>query len=787
MACCSSARAARALVAAAFSALLLGALALILWLVLGGGGESASEELARANEIERGADWLAAPERVSDAASSGEAPREASVARREEERRRELPAGAILIRVVDERGEPASGIPVGLIDLRAAPLPFFALARLWNPSGDGGEDPEPPTQEAQHIWTFERGVVRRAELEEAFSISDSEMIVEEQVGEDGDASGVVSQPTEGLEEHGDGTITRMEVVEEGVGRSLEQSRDVMLREHAGWAPIDAQPTLWFADAFHWRGTTDEHGEAVALWDRTRAPDIEVAFAFPTRAKGLHLLRAADAPQGATIELVLPPIARAELVGVHDLEICRHARWKARIAARGEFRDGEPAWIAWDDHALLGANGTTPLALLWERGLPVRVEAYLDAPFAPLLALALEDVGPPRRELRSAEHYAAARAELRDAGGRALPKKIVELRLITWPERGSKRLETAEIALDASSRFELVLAAAPRPMRARELHLHLQRRTPDVPHDPYADGLAVGGVLYRPVVLDELETHVELDALDLPGAIRELAALNLGDGPHLLAGRVQWNDGAPIPGARVLLPRGLASELVDDAAREGLHTDANGAFRRLGIPRTPSIEVEVITGTFGPRPRFTVEAGQRDLLLQVPRRGGLAGRVVFERPQALEVFALGSDGHAQTAQPNPQGEFAVQGLAVGPIALSIRAGGVELWKTSELALSAAQLERPSALRNLDLRQHAHLTTLVLRDPRGELFPRATVAVKDPAGGPDGYRFAGATSRTGELRLVIPRGVAALVVAVPSFRDQTIAPVAGRVEVGLVEER
>ncbi|MBL8896605.1 MAG: carboxypeptidase regulatory-like domain-containing protein [Planctomycetes bacterium] len=775
MACCSSARAARALVAAAFSALLLGALALILWLVFGGGGEGGSEELGRANEIKHGADWLGAPERASAAPTSGGLAPEVSIARREEERRRELPAGAILIRVVDERGEPAAGIPVGLIDIRAAPLPFFALARLWNPSGDGGEDPEPPKHASQHYWTFERGVVRRVEIEEAVSFSESEVELletHEEAGEEGQAAAQEAEPAAPSAGDFDVDLSAAHAILDPTTR--------LTPEAEAWMPPAERPTLWFADAFHWRGTTDEHGEAVALWDRTRAPDIEVAFAFPTRAKGLHLLSAFDTLPSTTIQLVLPPIARAELVGVHDLDVRRDARWKARIAARGEFRDGEPAWVAWDDYAMLGANGATPLSLVWERGLPVRVDAYLDAPFAPLLALSLEDTGPSRRELRSAEHYAGGRVQLFRADGADLALASVELQLCTLPDSGAKQLECWTTHLDVHGRCELVLAARTVALRGREL------RVRDLAPGAAPPSVEISGVLHRDPLQDRVETHFQLDELDLPGQVRDLSARRFGEGPELLAGRLQWSDGSPIVHARVYLPRGLASDM-EEGTREALRTDQSGAFRRLGIPRTSSIEVEVLTGSFGPRPRFTVEAGQRDLLLQVPRRGVLAGRVVFERPQALEVFALGSDGHAQTAEPNAQGEFAVRGLAVGPIALSIRAGGVELWKTSDLALSAAQLERPGALQEIDLREHAHLTTLVLRDPRGAILPRATVAVKDPAGGSEGYRFAGATSRTGELRLVVPRAVAALVVAVPGYRDQEVRPLAGRVEVGLLEAR
>jgi hypothetical protein len=775
MACCSSARAARALVAAAFSALLVGALALILWLVFGGGEESAREELARIGESGERGSWLAAPAQGSNAEPDASRASASSVARREEEAARAIPAGALLLRVVDAAGEPAAGIPVGLIDLRAVPLPFFDLARLWNPSLQGGDDPEPPSHASKHYWSFERGVVRRGSYDEAESITESIEVAVEQ-GEEGDAAESASDMG-AVEEHGDGTHTTFTVSVENQDTTLEQSLEALLREHAEWSPHDARPTLWFADAFHWRGTTDERGEVIARWDRTSAPEVEVAFAFPCRTRSPKLLRAAEPPPNTAIELELPPIVRTEVLGVHDLDVRRDARWKARLAARAEFKDGSLAWIAWDDYASLGANDVEPQALIWERGLPVRLDAYLDAPFAPLLAVALADAGAARHVLRSTEHYAGLRLQLQRGDGGELAAAGIELQLTTAPANESMRRERWSTRLDAAGRIALVFAARPQNYRTRELRARLVAMT-----EPLSSP-EVSGVIQRDPRQDRYETHFELDECDLAGQVRELPARRFGEGPVLLAGRVQWSDGAPVAKARVFLPRGLAADL-DDGDREALACDESGAFARLGIPRTPSFDIEVLTGSFGPRPRFTVQAGQRELLLQVPRRGGLAGRVVFERPQDLVVTALGSDGHASIARPNVQGEFAVQGVAVGSVKLSFRAGEIELASLSDLVLSSAQLERPSALHEVDLRARAHVTTLVLRDERGGLLPRATIAVVDAS---TGYRLAGTTSRTGELRLVIPPSVASLVVAVPGYRDQTITPLPGRVEVGLVEIR
>jgi hypothetical protein len=669
-----------------------------------------------------------------------------------------LPEESVLVRVVDERGEPVSEVPVVLLD-REVPL------ALWR--GRAGRSPVVYGPDIPLERLTPDAGKQRLDAPRTPRFGSGALL-------------------------GDGILTATPEIEELPPEAASVPFTPMpWRQDA--APLLRELEHEFARALLARALTDASGAAVLAWDRTTHPRVRVAFPWDlSSSPGEHgALDAGAAPAAARVVLNAPPLERVTVVAEQDLDPASGARWHARIATRPPGTEDPDAWIAWESPRALPGGELDPVCFVWERGLDARLEASVDAPLASVLHLPLEDgaVAERRVALRASEHYSLLRGTVESANGSSLAGAQIELRRSCRGMHGQLYVDRAELALDEAGRFAAWMPARPRELRQRVLCIGLPEGA--APRSAIPGGrnyIEHGGpkidlhASARDPQREERETYVDLRAPDPAGSVRDLGLLRLGAGPHLVAGRVLWDDGEPLRGGGVLLPPDATPGAGQ--VHEELVIAANGSFRRLGIADGKLLELLVHEAGHGSVTRFRVASGRLDVELRLLRRGSFGGRVVLDAWVPIDVVVRAANGEEVAGTSRVSGEFLVLGVPTGVGAVSFRSGGVELHRVEGVLIEARQNSHPEVLREVDLRPLVRSITLELRDEARKLLRKQPFELASLTAG---FALRASTREDGRFVAAVPRSLTSAALRVAKYRETEVRFADQPVTVELVRER
>ncbi|MCC6408482.1 MAG: hypothetical protein IT453_15070 [Planctomycetes bacterium] len=246
---------------------------------------------------------------------------------------------------------------------------------------------------------------------------------------------------------------------------------------------------------------------------------------------------------------------------------------------------------------------------------------------------------------------------------------------------------------------------------------------------------------------ELYFHTEFDTQP-PGEDRERGDAIFLPAQRIVAGRVVDPLGVAVEGAivRLYVPVSIENETANprkrdfDAVRHPawLVSDAQGAFEARGVLDSPRVRVIANAGTPCESPMTEVQLGAGDVVLTVPRQGGLEGSIVlpdgvlahevscrWSAPGGPNANAAVSQTQAREASEPGLARFSFDDLPAGRGELAVVLGSQPIVRIADLELQPGAPTRDPRVQRIDMRALMRVLEVRVESPDGSLAPDGVV--------------------------------------------------------------